>query len=58
MWTLADVCEELRSNWADIVCLLRFTSGDGPLDTLDLTLRAEIGIPIRLQALSLVYRAR
>ena len=45
MWTLADVCEELRSNWADIVCLLRFASGDGPLDTLDLTLRAEIGIP-------------
>ena len=57
MWTLADVCDELRANWAEILCLLRFASGDGTLDALDLTLRAEIGIPVRLQAIALVYRA-
>ena len=57
IWTLANVCEELRTNWSDILCLLRFASGEGPLDALDLTLRAEIGIPIRLRVLGLVYRA-
>ena len=57
VWTLADVCDEIQANWSDILCLLRFASGDGPLDALDMTLRAEIGIPIRLQALSVVYRA-
>ena len=51
------MCEELRTNWSDILCLLRFASGEGPLDALDLTLRAEIGIPIRLRVLGLVYRA-
>ena len=57
MWTLADVCDELRANWAEVLCLVRFASGDGPVDALDLTLRVEFGIPIRLRALSMVYRA-
>ena len=48
MWTLADVCDELGANWTDVLCLLRFAAGNGPVDALDLTLRVEVGIPISL----------
>ena len=58
LWDVPEVLSELSENWAEISNLLRVPSGSGLIESLDLVLCGDRSIPLRLQALASVFRAR
>ena len=58
LWDVPEVLTEVHTHWSDIVVLLRVPSSSGVSDALDFVLSGDPSVPLRLHALSLVFRAR
>ena len=58
LWDVPDLLTELYENWAEMSNLLRVPSGSGVIDSLDFVLCGDASVPLRLQALAIVFRAR
>ena len=58
LWDVPDVLTELCEKWTEISNLLSMSSGTGIIDSLDFVLCGDLSVPLRLQALASVFRAR
>ena len=55
---MPELLTELYENWTEMSNLLRVPSASGVIDPLDFALCGDASVPLRLQALVFVFRAR